>query len=455
MLRPMTRPPTVAWYGDDFTGAAAVMEVLSFGGLPAVLFLGLPTATQFARFQNFPAVGLAGTARSKSPSWMEQNLPTVFDFLGGLGADIVQYKVCSTFDSSQEIGSIGRAYDIGARILGGDWCPLVVAAPAVHRYQFFGNLFASVSGRTFRLDRHPTMSRHPVTPMKEADVQLHLAQQTDAPIGLIDIVTMQAGRGQTVLDERFAAGDRIISIDIADNATLREAGRLVWENRGTRLFAIGSQGLEYALLSYWYSIGLVCPPAEIEQVAPVGRVVAISGSCSPVTSEQITWAESHGFAALRLDVVKVLGSAEIWQAEKERAIEAALSAVSDGLDPLIFTARGPDDPAIAAQNEAVKASNLDSSAVNLRIGESLGEILRQILQRTNIQRCIVAGGDTSGYVVSALGIYALTAVAPTVAGAALFRAYADNSEAQLEIALKGGQMGSHDYFGLMKGGTRP
>ena len=40
----------VAWYGDDFTGSAAVMEVLTFAGLPSVLFLDLPTPEQLARF---------------------------------------------------------------------------------------------------------------------------------------------------------------------------------------------------------------------------------------------------------------------------------------------------------------------------------------------------------------------------------------------------------------------
>ena len=97
-----------------------------------------------------------------------------------LGAPIAHYKVCSTFDSAPHVGSIGKAIDLAAPVLGGDWHPLLVAAPPIHRYQLFGNLFATVDGVGYRLDRHPTVSRHPTTPMDEADVRVHLAQADGA-----------------------------------------------------------------------------------------------------------------------------------------------------------------------------------------------------------------------------------------------------------------------------------
>src|SRR3954468_1680203 len=114
---------------------------------------------------------------------MDRNLPPVFELLRSLGAPITHYKVCSTFDSAPHVGSIGRAIDLAAPILGGAWHPLVGAAPAIARYQALGNLFARVGGVAYRLDRHPTMSRHPVTPMREADLRLHLAEQTDGRVG--------------------------------------------------------------------------------------------------------------------------------------------------------------------------------------------------------------------------------------------------------------------------------
>ncbi|MBN9346414.1 MAG: four-carbon acid sugar kinase family protein, partial [Devosia sp.] len=166
----------VAWYGDDFTGSAATMEVLAFAGLASVLFLDIPTAEDLARFPGARGIGIAGIARSKPPQWMDENLPPVFAALATIGAPVSHYKICSTLDSAPHVGSIGRAIDLAAPILGGAWHPLIVAAPPIGRYQAFGTLFALYDGAVHRLDRHPTMSRHPVTPMHEGDVRRHLAQ---------------------------------------------------------------------------------------------------------------------------------------------------------------------------------------------------------------------------------------------------------------------------------------
>src|SRR5690606_19714743 len=116
-----------------------------------------------------------------------------FKALKALGAPLTHYKVCSTFDSSPQIGSIGRATDIGCEVFQPPVVPLLVGAPGLKRYVAFGNLFATVGDTTFRIDRHPTMSRHPVTPMHEADLRLHLSQQTARPIALIDLRHLSEG----------------------------------------------------------------------------------------------------------------------------------------------------------------------------------------------------------------------------------------------------------------------
>ena len=104
-----------------------------------------------------------------------------FAWLKGLDARFCHYKVCSTFDSSPDVGNIGRAIEIGRRVFGQRVTPLVVGAPQLKRYTAFGHLFAGYQGQTYRIDRHPVMSRHPVTPMDEADLRIHLSRQTDLP----------------------------------------------------------------------------------------------------------------------------------------------------------------------------------------------------------------------------------------------------------------------------------
>ncbi len=154
----------VAFYGDDFTGSSAVMEVMTFAGLPAVMFVETPTPEQLERFRSYRAIGIAGVARAQPPSWMDAHLPSAFRALAALKAPVTHYKICSTLDSSSTVGSIGRAIDIGAPIFGetpgaASWQPFIVAAPAIGRYQAFGNLFAASGDGFYRLDRHPVMQR--------------------------------------------------------------------------------------------------------------------------------------------------------------------------------------------------------------------------------------------------------------------------------------------------------
>src|SRR5919109_1797332 len=168
----------LSYYGDDLTGSTDVMEALSLGGVSTVLFMKEPDAALLTRFVNCQAIGLAGTARSETPEWMETHLRTAFDWLKGLGAALCHYKVCSTFDSGPAVGSIGRAIEIGRSVFGEAPVPVIVGAPQLRRYTAFGHLFPAYQDRTYRIDRHPVMSRHPVTPMQESDLLLHLASQT-------------------------------------------------------------------------------------------------------------------------------------------------------------------------------------------------------------------------------------------------------------------------------------
>jgi 3-oxoisoapionate kinase len=450
--RPLPDGRLVVWYGDDFTGSAAVMEALTFGGLEAVLFLDVPTANQLARFPGVRGVGIAGIARSQGPAWMDRELPPIFRALVALGSPVIQYKICSTFDSAPDTGSIGKAIELGLPIVGATWVPLLAAAPPIHRYQAFGNLFAPAGGSAYRLDRHPTMSRHPVTPMTEADVRRHLARQTRLSVGLVDLVAMKSGRAAAELAEQRAAGMSVIALDVVDEETLQIAGRLIWESGGEPAFAVGSQGVEYALIAYWRSVGLIAPAGPTPRAGPADRMVVASGSCSPVTAEQIAWARDRGFVPVPIDAARAVDEAA-WATELEHAVADALGHVSRGSDPILYTALGPDDPAVARFRTAVKTAGMDESPVNARVGDGLGRAVDRIIRAAGINRAVIAGGDTSSHAARTLSVFALTAMAPTVPGAALFKAHSeDPARAGLEIALKGGQMGSVDYFGLIKAG---
>ena len=295
----------LSFYGDDFTGSTDVMEALSRAGLRTVLFLRPPGPDDLGRFPGARAVGVAGVSRSLSTGAMDAELRPVFEALGALGAPLVHYKVCSTFDSSPAVGSIGRAIDIGREVFGAPFVPAVVGAPVLGRYQVFGNLFARSGPETrpFRLDRHPTMRHHPITPMDEADLRLHLARQTDKRFGLFDLLDLALPREaqNDRLHALLADGCEVVLFDVLTEEHLPVIGRLIADRTDTDhpLFAVGSSGVEYALAAHWKEEGRL-PEPPVFEARPVEQIVAVSGSCSPVTDRQIAWALDNGFGEVPL-----------------------------------------------------------------------------------------------------------------------------------------------------------
>lgn len=411
-----TDRPVLTFYGDDFTGSGATMEVLTFAGLPTVLFLEPPTPADLAAFPETRAVGLAGDARTWSPDRMRADLPAIFDGLRAFGAPILHYKVCSTLDSAPHVGSIGVAAEIGVAGQTGPRAPLVVAAPQIGRWQAFGTLFARAGdGRTYRLDRHPTMAHHPVTPMDEADVLRHLARQTKLKLSLVDLVDLTSGTA--CLPE-----EGIIAIDVVDTETLEAAGALLWQAQG---FVLGSQGVEYALTAHWRAAGMLPPAPQPAPLAAAERIAVVSGSCSPTTADQIAAAEAAGFL-----VIDLAPQGPAWP----EAAEAALAALRDGRSPLVATSRG--------QN----ATEADPA-----LGAGLGRLLDRLVEESGVARVVIAGGDTSSRGALALGLKALTAETPIVPGASLLHGHR-TSRPPLELVLKGGQMGPPDLFVRIRDG---
>lgn len=448
--------PLMAWYGDDFTGSAAVLEVLAFAGVSGVLFLKPPTDQQRDRFSAARAVGLAGAARAQTPEWMEANLPVAFEWLHQSGAEIALYKVCSTLDSAPQVGSIGRAIDIGQRVFDNAWVPCLVAAPQMRRYQCFGHLFAGAPTKVYRLDRHPVMARHPVTPMQESDVALHLSRQTGRQFGLVDLAALVDNEGAaSCLANAVQSGAEIISLDAQSEADMSRCGKLIWDNRQAPQFAVGSQGVAYALVAHWAATGLIPTAPALPRLASVQNILAVSGSVSAVTAAQIAHATSHGFVGIALDAAEIAVDGPASRRALDAARGAAVKAFQSGQSPLIYTARGPDDPAVERYRRSVAAAGLTLHETNRRIGHVLGRLLQDLIAQTGASRVVISGGDSSSHAAQELNIFALEALAPVSPGAAMFRAASDDPATDgLEIALKGGQMGRTSCFCDLRDGVR-
>ncbi len=454
----------LGYYGDDFTGSTDVLEALYRGGIRAALFMETPTEELLdSRFADLQAIGVAGIGRSLPPDAAEAELRPVFEGLRQAGAKIIHYKTCSTFDSSPQVGSIGKAAEIGRSVLDGGYTPVIAGVPYLGRYTLFGNHFAAGGARRdmYRLDRHPTMSRHPSTPMREADLRLVLAEQTSLRTSLMNINELggtlreAAERlGQLVAEEE----PELLLFDVLDEERLARTGTLLWNEAGKRetMFVIGSSGVEYALAAAWLAAGMAKPLPDNRSWAlrGVDRLLAVSGSCSPVTQTQIARAKEAGFAALRVPAA-LLADERTRDAAREQLLAEGAAWLSAGRSLLLYSADGPDDPAIGEFRAALCASGREAAESSGVLGGLLGAIARELIKQCGLSRLLVAGGDTSGYVTKELGLYALECAATLVPGAPLCKAHARDAELDgLELILKGGQIGGPDFFSeVWRGGA--
>jgi 3-oxoisoapionate kinase len=426
----MKRNLLYAFYGDDFTGSTDVLESLGVYGVNSVLFTRIPSRRTLAAFSHCRAMGIAGESRSRSPAWMNAHLPAIFRALRRLGAPVNHYKVCSTFDSSPRIGNIGRAIELGRSVFGPATVPVVVGAPRLGRAVVFGNLYATADGEFHRIDRHPTMRRHPVTPMTEADLRRHLARQTSLRIGAVDVTAFASGSAGARLKEEEQDAQAVV-FDGFNEAMLDQTAQLIWDRAAKRqVFAVGSSGLTHGLLLHWRSLSLIQHGKAPAHAEPAEPLLVLSGSCSPATAKQIRGAQKAGFAALR-----VQGDPP-WDALRK----TALNALGLGESVVLYTALGP-----RRSNQKLGES----------FGAALGSLLRRIVVESGVRRVLIAGGDTSTHAVKQLGLDALTFVSSLAPGVPLCRVYAPGSPFDgLELALKGGQMGAEDFFSRVRDGGR-
>jgi 3-oxoisoapionate kinase len=440
----------MAFYGDDFTGSADAMEALTVSGVPTALFLDQPTPDLLKRrLKSVRAVGVSGTSRAMTPSQMDGELPGQFQMLKDLGAPIIHYKVCATFDSSPKIGSIGYAADLAFRVIRPRFGVIVQGVPVLGRYVVFGNHFTTVGNKTYRLDRHPMMSRHPITPMDEGDLRYHFAKQTDKKVELIDLLMLGKPFDSITsqFDRYIEEGYEIILFDTLEEKNLLTIGRLIHQQIGAQpIFAIGSSGFEYAMAYYWHSAGIVSKPDPLPPAGPVNQIIVVSGSAADKTAEQIRYAMDHGFEGIRLNADRLIDR-ETGRDERNRAIQLSLEFLRAGKSIILFSTLGPADPCIQMTKDKMQSLGLKVNEVGKHLGRQQGLILRELLETTGLKRVCVAGGDTCSYVLRQMDIHSLELLMPITPAAPLCRAFSDHPKFDgLQVASKGGQIGAPEYF---------
>jgi uncharacterized protein YgbK (DUF1537 family) len=296
--------PSYGWYGDDFTGATDTLATLVRRGRRAFLFLRVPDRQRLAQAGDLEAVGIAGAARAMEPDEMRAELAPVGAFFRDVGVRILHYKCCSTFDSAPARGNIAIASAILREYVTHETVAIVGGQPSLGRYCAFSNLFASLGadGGVFRLDRHPTMSRHPATPMNEADLRKHLAALGMQDVGAIHWPLLACDPEVVAAEwQRLSKSVPAVLLDALDAQHVEAIGRLLkTESQRRSLLAVGPSSVAQAFFEE--GTPMLNPP----QIPVDGPVLAFVGSLSPTTRGQMAAARSY--TQLAVDPDSILSS---------------------------------------------------------------------------------------------------------------------------------------------------
>ncbi len=449
--------PQVCWYGDDFTGATDTLAEVARAGLRSLLFLSVPSSAQLERAGPLDAIGIAGAARGMAPAEMVEELRAVGQFMASTGARVLHYKCCSTFDSAPHVGSIGVAVGELRRHVSNAIVPIVGGQPSIGRYCSFGNLFARAGSapEIHRIDRHPVMSVHPVTPMYEADLRRHLETQGLAGVRSVPLTAYPSVMGAGAetgahsgassvadstsssaaldawIDEVIESADGPLLLDLVEDSQLAVIGRLI-QRAASRapLLAVGPSSVQQALARARSAGHSSAAPAT-----PLGPadspVLVVAGSLSPVTARQIAACESYTRQPLRVERLLVEGNYAAQQ------VALATATLAEGRNVLVHTDK-PAGTVTADQTAAAARATASLLARIVRASAQAGHRLNRIG---------IAGGDTSSQATLALGLWGLAFKCVLAPGVTVSVARSDDPVTDgVELMLKGGQMGGDRLF---------
>jgi 3-dehydrotetronate 4-kinase len=405
---------------DDFTGATDLANTLVRQGMRTVQLIDVPDAA--ASPPEADAVVVALKSRTiPAADAVEQSLAALA-WLERHGARQILFKYCSTFDST-DAGNIGPVADALLDRLGGDFTVFCPAFPENGRtiykgYLFVGDVLLSESG----------MRDHPLTPMRDPSLVRVLQRQTRHKVGLVPYATVS--KGAEAISAAFAElrsnGFRHAVIDAVGDGDLLALGAAIAELK----LITGGSGIALGLPENFRRAGLLAK-TESAAALPVVRGLAavISGSCSPATLAQVAAMRSQR-PVFDIDPLALAGGADVVGA----ALDFAAREIATG--PVLISASAPPEQVRDVQE------TLGRERAGALIETALAEIARRLVER-GVRRLVVAGGETSGAVVKALGIKGLR-IGPQIDPGVPWTA--SLGEPPLLLALKSGNFGGVDFF---------
>lgn len=407
---------------DDLTGATDLALTLARGGMRTVQVVGIPTAP--LDLPEVDAVVLALKSRT-IPAAEAITLSTqAASVLRSAGARQIIFKYCSTFDSTAE-GNIGPVADALLAQLG---APLAIACPAFptnKRTIYQGHLFVGD-----QLLSDSPMKDHPLTPMRDANLLRVLAAQTPHKVGLLPYAMVIKGPAaiKAAYAQAIADGIRYLIVDAVTDEHLMDIGAASAE----LALVTGGSGIALGLPENFRRQGLL--PAETSASdfhAPAGRPIILAGSCSAMTRQQVATAEAAGIASLRIDPMAIVEK----KLTPAIVVDWVLAHSKETEPALVYSSADPAEVlAVQARLGRLEAGEL--------VEHLLGAVAADLAAR-GFTRFLIAGGETSGAVVAALGVEALR-IGPEIDPGVPWTL--SMTGRPLALALKSGNFGAADFF---------
>lgn len=407
---------------DDFTGATDLASMLVAHGMRTLQLIGIPPAD----FTPGEADALVVALKTRTAPRAEAVTASLaaLETLRQAGCRQFFFKYCSTFDSTDE-GNIGPVADALLEALKSPFALACPAFPANRRTLYLGHLFVGES-----LLNESGMENHPLTPMRDPNLVRVLGRQTGGRVGLVPYGVVRKGAEaiRAAFGRLIAEGFRYAIVDAIEDAHLMAIG----EAAADHPLITGGSGVAMGLPANFRRAGLL-PERHDAEALPVirGAAAVIAGSCSRATLGQIEEAERAGFPLLRPDPLRFAS------AEEMAAAALAWARPRLGARPVVIAASASPEEVRAVQER------LGREAASARIEEALARIAEGLVA-AGVRRLVVAGGETSGAVVSRLGVRALR-IGPMIDPGVPWTAAAGSGPALL-LALKSGNFGAPDFF---------
>lgn len=406
---------------DDFTGATDLAAMLVKNGMRSVQLIGVPDAAD--PVPEADAVVVALKSRTAPVRQAVTESLAVLAWLRHAGCRQFFFKYCSTFDSTDE-GNIGPVADALVAALGCGFALACPAFPANARSVYQGHLFVGSV-----LLNESGMENHPLTPMRDANLVRVLSRQTEGTVGLVNFAIVEQGapairRAMTALKEQ---GRRYAIVDAVSDAHLLAIG----EAAAAHALLTGGSGVAMGLAENFRRAGLLPARTDSAALPPVsGAAAVLAGSCSRATLFQIATARDH-MPTLELDPLATPDAAAL-AAQARAWTEEKLGAA-----PVVIAASAAPEKVAALQ------ARLGREAAGALVEQALATIAEDLVAR-GVRRLVVAGGETSGAVVSRLRVRSLRIGAEIDPGVPW--TYAEGGATPLHLALKSGNFGAPDFF---------